>query len=115
MSHEESNIQIACIKYFRLQYPEYLCFSVPNGGIRTQKNARILKAEGLLAGVADLIIVLPNKVLFIEIKTEKGRQQQTQKDFQNKVEALEHDYYVCRSFDEFVQTVEQKIKKNKRR
>lgn len=101
LNHKESNIQIACVKWFRLQYPKYLCFSVPNGGIRTYKNARILNKEGLLAGVSDLIVIIENNVIFIEIKTDTGIQQQTQKSFQKNVEFLGFKYYICRSFEDF--------------
>jgi hypothetical protein len=103
---EESKIQINAIKWFRYRYPKYICFSVPNGGVRNITNARILKAEGVLAGVSDLIIVAEKKVVFIEIKTRVGRQNDTQKSFQHDVERLGFQYFVCRSFDEFKETVE---------
>ncbi|WP_459187253.1 VRR-NUC domain-containing protein [Parabacteroides sp. APC149_11_2_Y6] len=103
MNNEESRIQRACVEYFRYKYPKYLIFSVPNGGLRNKITARILKAEGALAGVSDLIVVLPGKVVFIEIKTQKGKQSQKQKDFEYKIGTLCGYYFVCHSLDEFIE------------
>ena len=109
MSYKESNVQIGCVRWFTLQYPDYVCFSVPNGGIRTRRNAQTLKREGVLSGVSDLIVLMPGKALFVEIKTEKGRQAATQKEFQSKVESLGFTYYVCRSIDDFVEAITKEI------
>ena len=82
--HEESQLQRICVKWFRLQYPELaiLLFAVPNGGARNKREAGIMKAEGVTAGVADIILLIPSggyASLCMEFKTEKGRQQETQK------------------------------------
>lgn len=103
--HEESEIQQSCVRWFRYAYPRYLIFSVPNGGSRNVREAVSMKAEGTLAGVSDLIVVAERRVLFVEMKREKGRQQKTQVDFQHRVEALGHCYVLCRSLDDFMQKV----------
>ena len=100
--HIESGIQQSCVSWFRYAYPRYVIFSVPNGGSRNAIEAANLKREGALAGVSDLIVVADHKVLFVEMKTQRGRQQQTQKDFQHRVEVLGHRYVVCRSLDDFM-------------
>lgn len=64
----------------------------------------MLKAEGVLAGVADLFFMFPVKQfhgLFIEMKTDKGRQSETQKEFQTLAESNGYKYVVCRSFEDF--------------
>jgi hypothetical protein len=43
-------------------------FAVPNGGSRNIREARNLKLEGVRAGVSDLVVVLKDKVIFIEMK-----------------------------------------------
>ena len=43
-----------------------------------------LLLTGLLSGVSDLIVVLEGKVLFVEVKNEKGKQSQKQKYFKVK-------------------------------
>lgn len=106
MLHRESEIQRSCVKWFRLRYPKLarLLFAVPNGGARSAIEAKIMKAEGVLAGVSDLLLLYPNNSyhgLCIEMKSEKGRQQDTQKLFQREVEAVGYKYIICRSFDDF--------------
>lgn len=92
--HDESNLQMACVRWFRLQYPEMagLLFAVPNGSKRGRVTAAILKAEGALAGVSDLLFLMPAGTcpyLCIEMKTPKGRQSPAQKEFQTKTKCCE--------------------------
>lgn len=104
MRHVESTLQTHCVKWFRYQYPKRTLFSVPNGGQRNAITGAILKAEGALAGVADLFLMHAAKGyngLFIEMKTKTGRQQPSQVNFQAKCTAEGYLYAVCRSFDEF--------------
>jgi hypothetical protein len=60
-----------------------------------------MKATGLVAGVSDLIIVQPNRVIFLELKDTNGRQSNEQKLFQEKVTALGFEYWLIRSLEEF--------------
>lgn len=108
--HIESSIQTTCVSWFRLQYPNYLCFSIPNGGSRNRIEAAHLKREGAMAGVSDLIVITPNAVLFVEMKTAKGKQSEYQKEFEKRVTALGFEYKVCRSLQDFILTVEHFIK-----
>ena len=108
--HVESTIQQACVRYFRLKYPNYIILSIPNGGSRNALEAANLKREGALAGASDLMVIVENAVLFIEMKRPKGRQQETQKAFQEAVERLGHTYAICHSLQEFQLTIERFIK-----
>lgn len=110
MNHHEHTLQTACVRWFRYQYPKYLCFAVPNGGSRNPLEAKRLKAEGVLPGVSDLIILSEKKALFIEMKTTTGRQNENQKAFQQKIEKLGFSYFLCRSFDEFIKICESNLK-----
>ncbi|MCD7721315.1 MAG: VRR-NUC domain-containing protein [Prevotellaceae bacterium] len=106
MRHVESRIQIACVRWFRLQFPDLSrnFFSVPNGGARLKTEGAIMKAEGTLAGVSDLLLLCPAKGwhgLCVEMKTAKGRQQPSQRQFQLAVERQGYKYVICRSFDDF--------------
>ena len=80
--------------------PKYCIFSVPNDGKDIKEQLR-KKATGLLPGVSDLIVVLENKVLFVEVKDDKGIQSKNQIIFQTTVNNLGHYYYLVRSIDEF--------------
>ena len=103
----EYSLQQACVKWFRLQYPNYLCFSCPNEAC--YKNTTYFTNIGLLRGVADLICVLPNKVLFIELKSKTGRQSIEQKQFMEKVEGLGFEYHLIRNIEDFIELINEKI------
>lgn len=112
MKHEESNIQSACIKWFRYQYPELakLLVAIPNGGYRNRITAAIMKSEGVVAGAADLVLFVPRisdncGALCIEMKTRKGTQSDHQKEWQSAVEAKGYKYVICHSVDEFASTI----------
>ncbi len=105
--HIEESIQVACVKWFRLQYPNLVIFAVPNGGSRNLYEAKNMKESGTLAGVADLVIVgNGGRVLFVEMKAGKNKQEDSQVLFQNKVEKLGHRYIICRSKEQFMKEVD---------
>jgi hypothetical protein len=113
---EEHRIQCSCVRWFNLKYRKLQgrLFAVPNGGKRDARTAAILKEEGVVAGVADLILLIPNRfygALLIEMKTAKGKQSTSQKQWQKLItERREYKYIVCRSLDEFISEVEDYIK-----
>jgi hypothetical protein len=83
------------------QEKPHIIFSVPNGAYVSKRQAMKLKATGLVAGVSDLIIIQPNRCIFVELKLEKGKQSDKQIAFQNKVQMLGFEYWVVRSLEEF--------------
>lgn len=109
-SEEEHHLQCNCVKWFRLQYPrmKHNLFAVPNGGLRKASEAAKFKAEGVLAGVSDLILLRRNSEyggLLIEMKTRKGVQADSQKEWQKKITEDGYKYVVCRSLDDFMREV----------
>jgi hypothetical protein len=110
-NYHESRTQIACVQWFRYQFPRYakLLIAVPNGGNRNAREAKILKDEGVTPGVADLLLLVPKKgygCLCIEMKTEKGSQSDSQKIWQKHSEAYGNKYVICRNLDEFIKIIE---------
>lgn len=108
---EEHRIQCACVNWFRLQYPTHASalFAVPNGGRRDRVSGAKLKAEGVLPGVSDLILLVPRDWchgLLIEMKTGKGKQSPAQRDWQHDMERRGYRYIVCHSFDEFREAID---------
>lgn len=109
MRHLESHLQQACVRWARLQHPacRLLLFSVPNGAHLSQVQARILKGEGMTAGVADVLLLHPSADgrwcgLAIEFKTARGRQSALQKEWQGALEGTGcFRYEIVRSFEEF--------------
>lgn len=128
MREEEHKIQCACVKWFAYQHPELqgLLFAIPNGGARSKATAGKLKAEGVVPGVSDLILLVPREIvahmngkavliqaafgLCIEMKTKTGRQSHEQKEWQAKVESRGYKYAVCRSLEDFINTIENYLK-----
>lgn len=107
---EEHRLQVACVQWFRYQYPKHAhnLFAVPNGGKRDKVTAAKLKAEGALAGVADLILLIQSKgygALLIEMKTSSGRQADSQKAWQKAIEKDGYKYVICRSISDFMKEV----------
>ena len=107
---EEHKLQVMACKYLKAQ--GILHFSVPNGGKRSYMTANYLKAEGLTAGVADLVVLLPKgTTVFLEFKAKKGKQQEEQKKFEKEVTELGFDYHVVKSFNHLVEIISQAIQK----
>lgn len=67
-----------------------------------------LKATGLVAGVSDLIIIQPNRVLFVELKIDKGKQSDNQKEFEQIVTNLGFEYHLVRSLEQFQEIIKNK-------
>lgn len=111
MNDEEHQIQVECVKWFRLQYPKLRMrlFAVPNGGQRNVIVASKMKAEGVLSGVADLILLKPSgkyAALLVEMKTMKGRQSETQKQWEADLcKDSEYKYVLCRSIEDFISAI----------
>ncbi|MBQ7911858.1 MAG: VRR-NUC domain-containing protein [Clostridia bacterium] len=106
MRHIESNIQTVCVTWFRLRYKRLapLLFAVPNGGARNRVEAAIMKGEGVLAGVSDLLFLYPSGQyhgLCIEMKAPDGRQRDSQKEWQKAVEEQGYKYILCFGIEEF--------------
>jgi len=110
LKSEESILQQTCVKWFRYHYPQHQRFlvGIPNEGQRTPKNGARMKAQGMIAGISDLILFDPESVqmpIFLECKTQKGRQSQSQKEFEAEYTEAGYKYYIFRSFDEFRELV----------
>lgn len=104
---KEYDIQCACVSFFRETYPDYILFSVSNEGCFKRKP--YFESLGMLSGVSDTIVILPNKALFIEFKALKKYQRPEQKDFENKVSQLGFSYYVCRSLEQFKDIIQSNL------
>lgn len=112
MKKYEHKLQCSCVKWFKMQYKKYKLnlFAVPNGAKRDVISANYYTSEGLTAGVADLFLSVPNNEyhgLFIEMKSNNGRQTESQKDFQTVVEAQNYRYELINSFADFMLLIEE--------
>jgi hypothetical protein len=106
----EAKVQQEMVVWFRNNYQRKgvdkgIIFSIPNeraGGYMAMKD---LLLTGLLSGVSDLIVVLKGKVLFVEVKNEKGKQSPKQILFQKQVENLGFKYYLVRNLEDFKKVI----------
>lgn len=108
---KEDKLQESCVAWFRMQYPDLILYSSLNGvklrgGGREWKR---LEAAGAMPGVADLFLSVPSgdlSGLYIEMKTKKGTQSDTQKAFEAKAVAKGYGYAMPRSLGEFMRVVQ---------
>lgn len=99
MKKEEHYLQVAIHRL--LTYARVFHFAIPNGGARNLKVAMSLKAEGVLAGASDLVLVLEKRIVFVELKNGNvGRQSEHQKSFQNEVEKRGFEYVIWRNIED---------------
>lgn len=103
----ERELQHQCVEWFRGNYPDYIIMSVPNEA--AHKRINWFTYTGLLRGAADLVLVLPGKVVFVEMKTRYGKQSDEQVEFERKCLSLGVEYRLCRNLDDFVSAVEDNL------
>jgi len=113
MSRKENIIQSTCVEWFKNNYclkhhnPRLEIVSIPNEA--TWKNNNF-KALGVRKGASDLVVVLSNKVLFIEMKDGNNTQSKEQIDFEEVVTKLNHSYYLCYTLEQFQKIIWQNLK-----
>lgn len=105
MKYEEARLQEACVRAFRLMFPnEHWRLHMNHNNPKSKRHGGMLVSQGLLKGVSDLeFIDINGSVHFIELKTPKGRLSKSQREFKAKIdEAPSVVYKVIRSPQEFI-------------
>jgi hypothetical protein len=103
--HAEQAALIAWADGHAGRLPELgMIFAIPNGGARHIATARKLRAEGVRAGVPDLMLAVARgawHALFIELKrTRGGRVAPEQRQWHTALLAAGYDVRVCRGWME---------------
>jgi len=111
----EESIQITFFEELRYRYKKVsdFVFHIPNGGSRIRKRNKKgewycpegvkLKRMGTKAGVPDVFVMIPNEDyhgLWLEFKSDKGKQQETQKEFESLCGIVKYKYVIARSVEE---------------
>ena len=97
----EARAQAAVVEWVRWCAPQVTIFHVPNGGLRSKAEAARLRWVGTLAGVLDLVLVLPDgRSAYWETKTPKGRLSDDQRAFIARLEAAGHSWAIVRGIDD---------------
>jgi hypothetical protein len=103
LSVSEHELQVGIVTMIRAKYRKVLVYAVPNGGARFIREAARLKVEGVLAGVPDLALVLPDgRAAFIEVKTPKGALQPEQKAFRDWALTNDIPWALARNIDDAI-------------
>jgi hypothetical protein len=101
---EEYNIHCAIIDLLRrTSLPGIVFWHTDQGGKKTPAQAARSKAMGLLPGVHDIILSMPNKsMMYMEVKSRNGRVSKEQSAFGDAMRS--HGHYVCvvKSLDEAI-------------
>jgi hypothetical protein len=106
--HQEQVVFINRLKALAVNKPTYAMavkrtHAIPNGGRRSKREAGRLKAEGVVAGVADIFVAYPVPGfhgLYIEMKSLTGKPSREQQDWIRDSLALGYQAAVCRGADE---------------
>ena len=94
---KEADIQIACNDYLILLSKKYNFrhFHVPNEGKRSIWLHNRMKRMGLKSGCPDIIIEYPEgRILYVELKTKKGRLSEAQKLWAVQSKALGTPHFI---------------------
>jgi len=86
-----------------LRSPREIIFHVPN------ENQHRLTNIGVVSGMSDLVATYRGRLLFIEVKTETGKQSPNQKKIEDHVGRVQGcEYHLVRSLEEFKEIIEKK-------
>ena len=78
-----------------------IIFAIPNGGQRDAREGANLKVQGVLAGIPDLGIILPNgQCLWVEMKASDGRLSKSQVGVHDHMSELAHMIVTAYSAEE---------------
>ncbi len=79
-------------------------FAINNNSQNAIKGA-MNRSMGVIAGVADMAYLIQGSIVWIEWKTDTGRQSPEQKSFEQLVTRLGMRYYIVRSEVEFLEVI----------
>lgn len=100
--HDEQARLIRLCDWHAPRYPALrMLYAVPNGAQRHKAVAAKLKAEGVRAGVPDLVLAAARDGyhgLYLEMKTMKGRASPQQKDWLARLDAEGYRAVMCRGY-----------------
>jgi hypothetical protein len=107
---EEHDHQCTVVEWFDLQHPKLsrLLFAVPNAARRTPRQGAWMKAEGMRAGTADLVLLVARHGfhgLCIEMKALDGRATASQLAFLEAASEQGYMAVVCRGAGAAIETI----------
>lgn len=109
-THPESEFQRNLVKWFRLAHAKYrtLFFAIPNGGKRSEIEAKIMAGEGVTPGIPDTLLAVPRggyHALFIELKVKGRKCSDAQEARQTELLGQGYAVAVCWDIDEAMKDI----------
>jgi hypothetical protein len=102
--HIESDLQKQVMQFLTVALPpDAVAFAVPNGGLRSPREAARMKGMGVIAGIPDIAIVYRGRSFFIELKAKHGVTSPAQRAMANKLNYCGANVMLCRSGPEVEQ------------
>lgn len=109
----EDRLQIRCAMFCGSHLAPHVFWTAIEHGRRHKGTAEQRAAEwqrlarkGVRTGLSDLLFIVQGFVLAAELKTDTGRQSETQKATQARLEALGHGYVIARSVEALGEALE---------
>lgn len=103
MNRLEDILQAQIVQWYSFEYGKKhdKCLFHCNNKAKNKIEGNRMKAMGVKTGVSDLILVVDKIVIFVELKTDAGKQGNQQLIFENQVKKLNQTYVIIRTLDEF--------------
>ena len=101
----EYEIQCSIVNYLeklRAEGVDLMFTAIPNSTYTKSWSQKMKnKKSGVRSGLCDLFIIYNNETFFVELKTEKGTLQPSQKVWIKKLDKTLTKAYICTSLEEF--------------
>jgi len=108
----EDHLQMQCMKYCSMQYPNVLVVHVPNEGRRTPFERYRAKILGITAGIPDILVFRASGRYYglaVEVKAGKNTATPAQRHILSRLKQEGWQTSVCRSLAEFKNTLDSYI------
>lgn len=108
----EKSIQKQVVSFLKTYYPTLFFLSIRNEGKRSLREGKEAKDMGLRSGASDLYILYKGQSLFLELKSEKGKQSVPQKEFETLVKNNGAIYELAYCFSDAIIIIKKFIENN---
>jgi len=99
----EKDIQKACLDL--LTRFGYFCYKINNVGIYKKSSGSYIPAQ--TKGIADIVCHPGHgRTIYIEVKSEIGRQTESQIEFQKNCERVDIEYWIIRDLDTLIKKIQ---------
>lgn len=107
-SSSEHNLQTAICQYLVMR--KWLVIRINSSSVTTENRflrSYIIANNKKSSGLADILIMKNGKAIFIEVKSGKGKQSESQVEFQKLCEQYEIEYYIINSIESLIELEKQ--------